>query len=84
MISKGKPITTNASGYDSPASYPTEGSGFNNVNDNVTYPVGNDDNAYSQPGGYSGGYAPPINGTGQQQYYYPNGFNDQQYQHRAY
>lgn len=84
MIGTGSIITPKPSGYESPASYPTEGSGLGNIHEKPTYPLGSDQDTYSRTDGTSGGYAPPINGTGQQQYYYPNGFNDQQYQHRAY
>jgi hypothetical protein len=84
MIGTGGPITAKPSGYDSPASYPTEASGFKPPSDIATYPSGMDQDPYGQPVGSSNGYQPPINGTGQQQYYYPNGINDQQYQQRAY
>jgi hypothetical protein len=83
MLGTGTPITTKPSGYDSPASYPTEASGSKPLSDIPTYPSGSHQDPYGRPLEAVNQYQPPINGTGQQQYYYPNGFSGQ-YQERAY
>ncbi|KAJ9114566.1 hypothetical protein QFC20_001440 [Naganishia adeliensis] len=83
MMGTGTPITTKPSGYSSPASYPTEASGSKPPSDSPTYPSGSHQDPYGRPAEPVNEYQPPINGTGQQQYYYPNGFSGQ-YQERAY
>jgi hypothetical protein len=83
MLGTGTPVTVKPSGYDSPASYPTEASEPKPMSDMPTYPSGSHQDPYGPPAEPMNEYQPPSNGTGQQQYYYPNGFSGQ-YQQRPY
>lgn len=83
MMGIASPITPKASGYDSPSSFPNA-TGTGLASEEPKYPPPIDVDSYGRSPEPATTYEPPIHGAGQQQYYYPNGLNDQQYQQRMY
>ncbi|KAJ9111369.1 hypothetical protein QFC19_001137 [Naganishia cerealis] len=84
MLGTGSPVTPKAFGYETPTSFPQGDAGTGLVAEEPKYPAVGDVGSPVPSPNATTAYEPPINGTGQQQYYYPNGLNDQQYQQRMY